>query len=60
VFELVGTTDTYYVEFGVEDGAERNTRLLQAQGGWTGLLMDGGHTDPTIKLRREFVTAEMS
>ena len=48
----------FYVEFGVEDGSECNTRLLREDRGWRGLLMDGGHENSTIGLSREWITAE--
>lgn len=57
IFAMIGTTNRNYVEFGVEDGRECNTRYLLKRG-WTGLLMDGSHEDPSIGLRREFITAE--
>lgn len=31
-----------FVEFGVEDYQEANTRFLLTRGGWSGLVMDGG------------------
>ncbi len=58
IFARIGPGSRYYVEFGVESGRECNTRYLREAGGWTGLLMDGGHEDPAINLRREFITAE--
>jgi hypothetical protein len=58
MFARLGPGGRYYVEFGVEDGRECNSRYLREAHGWTGLLMDGGHEDPAINLRREFVTAE--
>ena len=48
----------YFVEFGVEDGYECNTRFLHENFGWNGLLMDGSHENETINLRKEFITAE--
>jgi hypothetical protein len=42
----------YYVEFGVEDGSECNTRLLRERYGWSGLLMDGGYHRPEINLHK--------
>ena len=35
----------YFVEFGVEDGYECNTRFLRERFGWQGLLMDGSNTN---------------
>jgi len=49
----------YYVEFGVQSGAECNTRILkQLCTGWEGLLMDGGYEDPALNLKKEVVTKE--
>jgi hypothetical protein len=58
IFRAIGTTNEYYVEFGTQDGSERNTRYLAEHKGWTGLLMDGDYENPAINLRREFITAE--
>jgi len=58
IFGVIGVTNKYYVEFGVENGTECNTRTLMLRGGWTGLLMDGGFDDPAMNLHREFITAE--
>ena len=48
----------FFVEFGVEDGYECNTRFLREEFGWKGLLMDGSHTNASLNLRQEFITAE--
>ena len=48
----------YYVEFGVENGRECNTRILREQFQWTGLQMDGGYENPAINLRREYITKD--
>lgn len=46
----------YYVEFGVENGVQCNTRVLRERLGFAGLSMDGGNSDPRINLHEEFVT----
>ena len=48
----------YFVEFGVEDGSECNTRVLRSIGWDGGLMMDGGNENEQINLRREFITRE--
>jgi len=58
IFTMIGITNKYFVEFGVEDGIECNTRYLSKHKGWKGILMDGGHDDPSLNLHREFITAE--
>jgi hypothetical protein len=59
LFARLGTTNKYFVEFGVEDGTECNTAYL-LQEGWTGLMMDGAGVcrNPLATIHREFVTAE--
>jgi hypothetical protein len=48
----------YYVEFGVENGMECNTRILREKYNWTGLLMDGNNENTNINLQKEFLTKE--
>jgi hypothetical protein len=48
----------YYVEFGVEDGRECNTRILREKYQWQGLQMDGSNENATIHLKKEFITRE--
>jgi hypothetical protein len=58
IFDVIGTTNRYFVEFGTgADGSERNTRLLE-QRGWVGLLMDACAYANHPELRRENITAE--
>lgn len=40
IFRRIGTTNRYFVEFGVEDGSETNSTYLLYQG-WKGLWIDG-------------------
>ena len=58
ILEVIGTTNKYFVEFGVgSTGVECNTRYL-AQQGWQGLLMDAGARPDDPRIRRERITAE--
>ena len=50
--------DKYYVEFGVENGIECNTRILREQYRWNGLQMDGDHENEIINLKKEFILKE--
>lgn len=54
----IGIKNKYYVEFGVENGEECNTRHLRENLGFTGLLMDGLQENHSIGLYKEFVNAE--
>jgi hypothetical protein len=68
IFKRIGTQSKYFVEFGVEDGTECNTRYLLTEKGWSGLWMDGSktnmekaktrhQTDP-LQVDAAFITAE--
>jgi hypothetical protein len=48
----------YYVEFGVENGMECNTRVLREKYNWDGLIMDGGNENESINLKKEYLTKE--
>ncbi|PZR56295.1 MAG: hypothetical protein DLM50_08480 [Candidatus Meridianibacter frigidus] len=41
IFRRIGTTNRFFVEFGVETGVECNTALLSRRCGWSGLLIEG-------------------
>ena len=58
LFDTIGTTDKYYVEFGAQDGTQCNTRYLRERLGWSGLTMDGSHENKNIGLYKEFITSE--
>lgn len=58
IFELIGVDSAYFVEFGVEDGRECNTRYLREKYGWTGLMMDSDYQNLMINLQQEKITAE--
>jgi len=53
IFKRIGTTNEYFVEFGVEDGIECNTRFLAEILGWSGLYLepdDVGHAALSARL----------
>ena len=55
IFTQIGTTDKVYVEFGVEDCSQCNSRYLREQKGWDvngSLMMDGGYSNPDINLQQ--------
>jgi hypothetical protein len=58
IFDAIGETNKYYVEFGTGNGDECNTRYLKNYRNWNGLLMDVEYEDRKINLNREFITAE--
>jgi hypothetical protein len=52
---IIKVKNGYYVEFGVEDGMERNTREVNERCNFTGLLMDGSNENPKINLHKEWI-----
>jgi len=56
IFSVIGTTNKFFVEFGVGDGKVCNTRYLREKG-WDGLLMDPKDNNHSF-IKKEFVTAE--
>jgi hypothetical protein len=60
IFANIGTIHRppRFVEFGVENGQQCNTRFLREQLGWQGLMMDGSNSNPNISLHREIITAQ--
>ncbi len=59
VFECIGTTNRYFVEFGAWDGRYvSNTAHLRLDHGWSGLLLEGDSEHVSDIVRQEFVTAE--
>ncbi len=60
VFECIGTTNRYFVEFGAWDGQHlSNTANLRLHCGWTGLLMDGdGERRDDALVKPAFITAD--
>src|SRR5690348_8229903 len=58
IFHIIGTSSKYFVEFGVENGMECNTRYLREGCHWNGLMMDARYSNPLIHLMKETITAE--
>lgn len=52
IFKRIGTTNKYFVEFGVEDGTETNTTYLLYQH-WNGLWIDGNKKNTNL-IRQTF------
>ena len=48
----------FFVEFGVENGLECNTRILREKYKWKGLQMDGSYENSEINLRKEWISKE--
>lgn len=45
-------------QFGTEACTECNSRVIRDLAGWTGLLMDGSHSNPAINLNTERISPE--
>ncbi len=59
IFDTIGSTNRYYIEFGVgADGKQRNTRLLEEQHGWKGLLMDCCASPAHPEVKQEMIRAD--
>jgi hypothetical protein len=59
IIELIygnNNENKFYVEFGVENGIECNTKILRDIYNWNGLQMDGNNEDESINLKKEFIT----
>jgi len=58
IFANIGTTNhpPRFVEFGVENGQQCNTRFLREHLGWRGLMMDGSNENIAINLHREIIS----
>jgi len=59
IFDTIGTTNKYYVEFGAADGiVSSNTWHFKNHENWNGLLMDIDHENIDINLHRHKITKE--
>ncbi|CAF2148687.1 unnamed protein product [Rotaria magnacalcarata] len=58
IFANIGTLHQppRFVEFGVQNGKQCNTRFLREHLGWQGLMMDVNNVNLTINLRREMIS----
>jgi len=59
LFDHLGATNRYYVEFGIETGTECNTRLLHEDYAFNGLLIDWGHTETSTPIKRQVVDSRI-
>lgn len=55
LLSVIPNKNKYYVEFGVEDGTQCNTRYLREYLGFNGLMMDGSNENHEIGLYKEFI-----
>ncbi|CAF3228390.1 unnamed protein product, partial [Rotaria sp. Silwood2] len=60
IFANIGTIHQppRFVEFGVQNGKQCNTRFLREHLGWQGLMMDVNNANLSINLRREMISPE--
>jgi hypothetical protein len=56
MLEIIGTTNKKFLEFGVEDGMQCNSRILRERCNFTGLMWDGSNENVGINLRKEIIT----
>jgi len=58
LFELFGTTNKFFVEFGAENGTQCNTRALREFRGFNGVLFDMDYENKSINLFKHTITSE--
>lgn len=68
IFNRIGTTNKFFVEFGIEDGTENNCRYLLEKKGWKGLWIEGSpeHVETAkkhfssypIQIENQFITVD--
>ncbi|MBN1363965.1 MAG: FkbM family methyltransferase [Syntrophaceae bacterium] len=57
IFDRIGTTNKFFVEFGCGNGEECNTRYLKEHKGWKGIQMDSDSSFPQ-RIKKEFINAD--
>ena len=57
LLSLIGSTTKTYVEFGVQNGAECNTRILRERLNFTGVMFDSGYENAKTNLHKEWIFA---
>ncbi len=68
IFKRIGTTNKFFIEFGIEDGSENNCRHLLVNKEWKGLWIEGSpehvekaskfFKDHPVQIQNEFITKE--
>jgi len=58
VFQRIGTTNKFCIEFGGGDGYGSSNTLYLSLTGWNRLMFDWRHHDSSINLHRKILTAE--
>lgn len=68
IFKRIGTTNKFFIEFGIEDGSENNCRHLLVNKSWQGLWIEGSpdhvkkatdsFKDYPVQIQNEFITME--
>ena len=58
IYNIIGTTNKYFIEFEIEEGVVCNTRYLREKNDWKGIMMDRTHKNHCIGLYKEYITSE--
>ena len=58
LFHTFGVTNSFYLEFGAEDGSQCNTRALRERANFNGLLFDMTYENKGINLFKHTITSE--
>jgi hypothetical protein len=56
LINFLGIKNGTFVEFGVQDGSETNTRILRENYNWKGLMMDSSIDNLSINKRQEIIS----